>query len=106
MLFLRNPTLCPSATIHKATMDDKVRCQSCGMPLSEAFGNIGTEADGSRNPAYCSFCYQHGQFTNPGQTLEEMIQSSIDNMTADLGFTAERAETLARAVIPNLRRWQ
>lgn len=87
-------------------MDDKLRCQSCGMPLSAEFGNHGTNADQSRNDEYCSFCFQNGEFANPNQTLEQMIESSVENMTADLNMPPEKAVELANSFIPNLRRWQ
>ena len=87
-------------------MDDKPRCQSCGMPLSESFGNYGTTGDGSTTSEYCMFCYKNGAFTLPNQTLEEMIQSSIENMTQDLRMTVEKATELANGVIRKLRRWQ
>lgn len=87
-------------------MEQKVRCQSCGMPLSEEFGNLGTNADDSNTWEYCSFCFQNGAFTNPNQTLEEMIQSSIENMTSDLGMPLEQASQLANSFIPTLKRWQ
>lgn len=87
-------------------MDDKERCQSCGMPLSAEFGNYGTAADGKPVTDYCVFCYADGGFRNPDQTLEEMIRSSIDNMTNDLGIPLERATELANTVIPALRRWK
>lgn len=86
-------------------MDDKVRCQSCGMPLSEEFGNFGTMSDGTNHMEFCIFCFKDGGFTNPMQTMEEMIQSSIENMTQDLGMTEEKAKEIANAYIPNLRRW-
>lgn len=87
-------------------MDNKIRCQSCGMPLSEEFGNFGTNTDGSTVSEYCVFCFSGGGFTNPNQTLEEMIQSSIENMTADLQMPLEQAANLANSFIPRLRRWQ
>ena len=87
-------------------MDDKVRCQSCGMPLSEEFGNYGTEADGRPASEYCQFCYAGGGFTKPEQTVDEMVASSINYMTANMGFSREKATELSNAVIPNLRRWQ
>ena len=86
-------------------MEEKVRCQSCGMPLSELFGNYGTNRDGSNNSEYCSVCFKNGEFTNPKQTMEQMIQSSIDNMTNDLQMPLETATSLAQSVIPSLRRW-
>ncbi|HXG85402.1 MAG TPA: zinc ribbon domain-containing protein [Pyrinomonadaceae bacterium] len=87
-------------------MDDKMRCQSCGMPLSAEFGNHGTNADGSANQKYCSICYKDGAFNNPNQTLPEMIQSSIENMTADLNMPKNAASELANSFIPTLKRWQ
>ncbi|HEX8638411.1 MAG TPA: zinc ribbon domain-containing protein [Pyrinomonadaceae bacterium] len=87
-------------------MDDKLRCQSCGMPLSAEFGNHGTNRDGSRADEYCSFCFQNGEFVNQAQTLDEMIASSIENMTADLNMPPEKASELANSFIPNLRRWR
>lgn len=87
-------------------MDDKIRCQSCGMPLSAEFGNLGTNADGSTTSEFCVFCFSGGSFTNPNQTLEEMIQSSIENMTTDLNMPLEKATELANSFIPTLRRWQ
>ena len=51
-------------------MDDRPRCQSCGMPLSDEFKNLGTESDGSPVSEYCMFCYQNGGFTNPDQTVD------------------------------------
>lgn len=87
-------------------MDNKIRCQSCGMPLSEEFGNFGTNADGSNVAEYCMFCFQNGDFTQPNQTMEEMIQSSIQNMTTDLQMPLEQAMNLANSFIPTLKRWQ
>lgn len=87
-------------------MDNKTRCQSCGMPVSAEFGNLGTNADGSNVSEYCVFCYANGSFTNPNQTMEEMIQSSIENMTQDLQMPFEQASHLANSFIPTLKRWQ
>lgn len=88
-------------------MEDKKRCQSCGMPVSEKFGNLGTEKDGSNNPEYCSFCFQNGGFVNPNQTLQEMIQSSIENMTgSEVNMPLEQATELANSFIPTLNRWK
>ena len=87
-------------------MDDKPRCQSCGMPLSDEFKNFGTESDGSPVSEYCMFCYQNGGFTNPDQTVDGMVQSSIDFMTSNLGFSEEQATQMSNDVIRKLKRWQ
>ena len=86
-------------------MDDKVRCQSCGMPLSADFKNLGTEKDGSPVSEYCMFCYQGGEFTKPDQTVDEMVQSSIDFMTAEFKMPAEQATQISNDVIRKLKRW-
>ncbi|MEQ1603714.1 MAG: zinc ribbon domain-containing protein [Pyrinomonadaceae bacterium] len=52
-------------------MDEKVRCQSCGMPIEASFNNLGTNAAGSPVSAYCMFCYKDGSFTNPEQSVDE-----------------------------------
>jgi len=87
-------------------MEDKTRCQSCGMPIDAAFGNLGTEADGSSSTEFCQFCYANGKFTSPDQTVDEMVASSIGFMTANLGFDQAEAEKLSNDVIQKLRRWQ
>ncbi len=87
-------------------MDDKTRCQSCGMPISKEFGNLGTNADSTFTEEYCSICFADGDFTQPNQTMEEMIESSIENMTGDLNMPHEQAANIANSFIPTLKRWQ
>ena len=87
-------------------MEEKVRCQSCGMPLAGDVKNFGTEPDGSPASEYCMFCYQNGAFTAPDQTVEGMVQSSVDFMTSNLGFSLEQATQMSNDVIPKLKRWQ
>jgi hypothetical protein len=76
------------------------------MPLSADFGNYGSDEGGIPVSEYCMFCFKDGAFTNPDQTLDEMIASSVDNMTGDLGMPLEQATQLANSVIPSLKRWQ
>jgi hypothetical protein len=87
-------------------MDDKQRCQSCGNADRRIGRNFGTEADGSVALKYCTFCYQNGGFTNPDQSLDEMVASSVDFMTENLGFSAAEATELSNNVIRKLKRWQ
>ena len=86
--------------------DQKIRCQSCGMPLSREFGNYGLLANGETSDEYCNICFKDGQFTQPKQTVEEMIASSIKNMTDEIGMPVEQATQLAHDFIPTLKRWQ
>jgi Putative zinc ribbon domain len=87
-------------------MDDKTHCQSCGLPLGESFANFGTELDGSASAEYCTLCYQNGSFTNPEQTVDGMVASSVDFMTANLGYSVDEATDLSNNVIRKLRRWR
>ena len=86
-------------------MDEvKLRCQSCGMPLDP--GYFGTNADASQNREWCFLCFKQGVFTKPEMTVEEMLQMSIDHMMRHLGFARDKAEQMAKEIIPNLKRWQ
>jgi hypothetical protein len=73
------------------------------MRLAEGF--YGTSVDGGTTPEYCRFCFQNGAFVNPNQTLEEMIESSVQNMTQELKMPEDKARELAQSVIPTLKRW-
>jgi hypothetical protein len=89
-------------------MADKVRCQSCGMPLDavEDVQYYGTNRDGKPNGAYCKFCFQDGAFVQPDLTVEGMIAASVGYMTQKMGVPREKAEEMSRGVIPGLARWQ
>ena len=80
------------------------RCQSCGMRLAEGF--YGVNVGGSEQYEYCKFCYEKGAFVNPNQTLEEMVEASVRNMTQELKMPEGKARELALAVIPELKRWK
>jgi len=83
---------------------EKIRCQSCGMPLGTGF--YGTNADESETQEYCKFCFRSGVFTEPDLILPQMITRSIDHMIFELHFSEEKARALAEETIPKLRRWQ
>lgn len=85
-------------------MQDKLRCQSCGMPLEK--GYYGTKRDGSLHKEYCMFCFQRGKFTKPDLTLKAMTARSINHMTTKLHFSKDLAKTLSREIIPKLKRWK
>jgi hypothetical protein len=85
-------------------MDLSFRCQSCGMPLGEGF--YGTNDDHTENHKYCKFCFLNGSFTDPNQTMEEMIEHSIENMVSEIGLPEDQAIQLANMYIPHLKRWQ
>ncbi len=64
-------------------------CESCGMPMSKDPNGGGTNADGSKNEQYCSYCYQNGDFTWKGKVddfqefcKEQMIKSGMNRFIA------------------------
>lgn len=80
-------------------------CQSCGMPMdSEEL--YGTEANSSKNPDYCKYCYVSGAFTFDG-SMEEMIDICVPHMVeADPNMTVDKARTMMREYFPMLKRWK
>jgi hypothetical protein len=60
-------------------METFKNCQSCGMPLKKDPQGSGTNADGSKNEKYCSYCYQNGTFTFNG-TVQEMQEFCKEKM--------------------------
>jgi hypothetical protein len=79
-------------------------CQSCGMPLKRDASGGGTNADGSRSREYCSHCFHHGTFTEPGITADEMA-AKVEGKLRQMHFPGFLARKFARD-IPTLRRWQ
>lgn len=75
------------------------------MPLSDEFANFGTDSDGLPVSEYCMFCYAEGGFTNPTQTVDEMVQSSIDFMSKEFKMPIEQAAQISNDVIRKLKRW-
>jgi hypothetical protein len=79
-------------------------CQSCGMPLKRDEQGGGTNADGSKSAKYCSHCYQHGKFTQPDLTADEM-KARVKEKLKEFGFPGFLAGLFTRN-IPKLERWQ
>ncbi|RHJ90801.1 zinc ribbon domain-containing protein [Parabacteroides bouchesdurhonensis] len=83
-------------------------CQSCGMPMTsdELFG---TNADGSKNNDYCTYCYQQGKFVQD-YTMDEMINHCIQflgefNKDSEHPFSKEEAIAMMKVEFPKLKRW-
>jgi len=85
-------------------MEEKSRCQSCGMPLGDAF--YGTNKDNSQSIEYCKICFKDGMFTEPALTVEQMIRRSTEHMAKEIGIPKDRAKELALSTIPQLKRWK
>ena len=82
-------------------------CQSCAMPMDNE-KVLGTNADGSKNQEYCTYCYQKGEFTNPNCTMEEMLAiglKGIDestDMSKPMKFMIKKSYP---AQLKKLKRW-
>jgi hypothetical protein len=79
-------------------------CQSCGMPLDKDPKNGGSNADGSKNLQYCSYCYVDGKFTAPAFTADQM-QDFCAGKLHEHGMPKIFAWMLTRN-IPRLERWR
>ena len=81
-------------------------CQCCGMPLGDTDELYGTNADGSKNVEYCSYCFENGRFCFNG-TMEEMIRICTPHMTAaNPGMSEEEAQKIMSEWFPTLKRWK
>ena len=86
-------------------MEMKV-CQCCAMPLGDTDEWMGTNADGSKNAEFCTYCYQNGEVLFKG-TMEEMIEICVPHMvTANPGTSAEAARAMMMEILPSLKHWK
>jgi len=83
-------------------MDTDNFCQSCSMPL-DVPELLGTEKDGSPSKEYCKFCYQKGEFTVPGITLDEMKERMV-RLSHNEKIPQEALEAAINR-LPHLKRW-
>jgi hypothetical protein len=78
-------------------------CQSCGMPMKKDPEGGGTNADGSRNSRYCSYCFRMGEFIQADMTVGEM-KVLVKGKLVEMGFPKFMAGFFTRG-IPKLERW-
>ena len=78
-------------------------CQSCGMPMRKDPQGGGTDADGSRNATYCSYCYQKGAFLFTG-TVQE-FQEVCRKIMVEKGMSRFLAWLFTRGM-KRLQRWK
>ena len=57
-------------------------CQSCGMPLVKQ-SDFGTNADGSANNEFCTYCFAGGEYTSPDITMDEMLKIGLKGIEAN-----------------------
>lgn len=78
------------------------------MPLSDDCK--GTNADGSPNEDYCSWCYKDGTFAQE-MTMEQMIEHCAQftneiNEWSGQNMTVEQVKEMLREFYPHLKRWK
>lgn len=84
-------------------MKTNKNCQSCGMPMNKDPQGGGTNADGTKNIKYCSYCFQNGSFTSPEMTVDEM-KVLVKGKMKEMGFPGFLAGFFTKG-IPKLERW-
>ena len=83
-----------------------IYCQSCGMPMEKESEFFGTNADGSKNEEYCSYCFKDGKFT-ADVTMDEMVEICVPPVAANVeGMTEDGARKMMREFLPTLKRWK
>lgn len=78
-------------------------CQSCGMPMKKDPNGGGTNADGTVNYKYCSYCFKDGEFTFNGNVKE--MEDFCRNMLKQ-GNVGNFMSWLLTRNIKNLERWK
>ncbi len=78
------------------------------MPLTPE--HYSTNADGSANTEYCSYCFKDGEFTSD-VTMDEMIEHCVQfldefNKDSETKFTKEEAIVQMKQYFPLLKRWK
>ncbi|MBN2407016.1 MAG: zinc ribbon domain-containing protein [Elusimicrobia bacterium] len=80
-------------------------CQSCGMPMKKDPQGGGTNADGSKNSMYCSYCYANGAFTSPEITTAGQMQAFVKAKLIEMKIPKFLAGLFIKG-IPRLERWK
>lgn len=80
-------------------------CQCCSMPIPDEEMH-GTEADGSKSADFCKYCYDRGDFTAKGMTMDEFIEATAPMEAKALGASLDEAVSLMATLLPHLKRWR
>lgn len=79
-------------------------CQSCGMPMKKDPLGGGTNADGSKNLEYCSYCYSNGAFFYTGTSVLE-FQDFCKEKMIEAGHSRIVSWLFTRGM-KRLKRWK
>ena len=83
-------------------------CQSCGMQMSKDPQGGGTNADGSRNKKYCSYCYKDGTFGESSNMSIEEFQEYDRRVKMEHGKTNNLISRFLerKMFLKDLERWK
>jgi len=73
------------------------------MPMEKDPEVGDTNLDGSKSEDYCSYCFQEGEFTQPGFSAKDMQKFCTEKMN-EMGIPSLFSWILTRK-IPKLKRW-
>lgn len=79
-------------------------CQSCGMPMDKDPGHGGTNADGSKNLKYCSYCFEMGSFHDTSMKVDDMVKL-VRGKLKEMGYGPIR-RWFYSSHISQLERWK
>jgi hypothetical protein len=74
------------------------------MPMNKDPQGGGTNSDGTRNPMYCSYCFESGAFIQADMTVDEMKELVKEKMI-EMG-TPKFLSGFFTKGIPKLERWK
>jgi hypothetical protein len=75
------------------------------MPLRTP-EDFGTDPAGYRVNDYCRHCYVDGAFTEPGISMQAMLDRCVGVMDAQGIMPAPQARALLVDVLPRMKRWR
>ena len=73
------------------------------MPMKKDPEGGGANADGTKNPNFCSYCYVSGAFVQPDMTEDEM-KELVKGKMVEMGFPKFMSGFFVKG-IPKLERW-
>jgi hypothetical protein len=75
------------------------------MPLTKP-EDFGTDQAGYRVNDFCWHCYANGAFTEPGISMDGMLERCVGVMDTQGIMPAPQARALLADVMPRLKRWR
>jgi len=75
------------------------------MPLTKP-EEFGADQSGYRVNDFCRHCYANGAFTEPGISMDGMLERCVRMMDTQGIMPAPQARAILADVMPRLKRWR